>query len=248
MKQKYILIGFMLLVSVSALAACSFARPTSVPTPCPVVEPCPECPQVSCPDCPACPEPDGVLVPFHSEWAGSPHNDNDAEAFRHWDGDDPPEIPPSCAKCHSTPGYLAFMGADGSQFGVVEDPAPTGTTIECVACHNEATLQHESVVFPSGLMLTDLGDQARCMECHQGRASKLSVDESIRATVGDDLDIVSEEIATWGYPTRKIWKISASRDRPTITMATVTQKNQSRMKLQVYKRCFMMACSNTQYR
>ena len=194
MKKKYILSGFMLLVSALALAACGSASPTDTPTPCPVVEPCPDCPQVSCPDCPACPELDAVLVPFQTEWAGSPHNDIDAEAFRHWDEDDPAQVPQSCAKCHSTPGYLDYMGADGSQFGVVEDPAPIGTTIECVACHNEVTLQHDSVVFPSGLILTDLGDQARCMECHQGRSSKFSVDESISAAVGEDLDIVSEDL------------------------------------------------------
>lgn len=194
MKTKYFLIGFLLLFAVLALAACGTANPTSEATPCPVVEPCPDCPQISCPDCPACPEAAGVIIPFEAEWAGSPHNDIEAEAFRHWDADDPAEIPESCAKCHSTPGYLAFMGADGSQFGVVEGPAPIGTTVECVACHNEVTLEHDSVVFPSGLELTDLGDQARCMECHQGRSSKISVDESIAEAVGEDLDTVSEDL------------------------------------------------------
>ncbi len=194
MKTKNILIGFLLLVAVLALAACGTANPTSEATPCPVVEPCPDCPQISCPDCPACLEAAGVIIPFEAEWAGSPHNDIEAEAFRHWDADDPAEIPESCAKCHSTPGYLAFMGADGSQFGVVEGPAPIGTTVECVACHNEVTLEHDSVVFPSGLELTDLGDQARCMECHQGRSSKISVDESIAEAVGEDLDTVSEDL------------------------------------------------------
>jgi hypothetical protein len=133
-------------------------------------------------------------VPFEAEWAASPHNDVEAEAFRQWDEDDPAQIPESCAKCHSTPGYIAFMGVDGSQFGVVEGPAPIGTTIECAACHNDATLQHDRVVFPSGLELTDLGDQARCIECHQGRASKISVDENIAAAVGSEMDTVSEDL------------------------------------------------------
>jgi hypothetical protein len=135
-----------------------------------------------------------AVVPFEEEWANSPHNDFEAEAFRHWDEDDPAEIPTSCAKCHSTPGYIAFMGADGSEFGTVESAAPIGTTVECAACHNDATLEHDSVVFPSGLELTDLGDQARCMECHQGRSSKVSVDESIADAVGEDLDTVSEDL------------------------------------------------------
>jgi hypothetical protein len=135
-----------------------------------------------------------AVVPFEQEWVNSPHNDVEAEAFRHWDEDDPQEVPTSCAKCHSTPGYIDFMGADGSEFGVVDSAAPIGTTVECAACHNDATLTHDSVVFPSGLELTDLGDQARCMECHQGRSSKVTVDESIAEAVGDDLDTVSEDL------------------------------------------------------
>jgi hypothetical protein len=66
--------------------------------------------------------------------------------------------------------------------------------VECVACHNDTNLVKDSVLFPSGLELTDLGDQARCMECHQGRSSKFSVDESIAEAVGEDLDNVSEDL------------------------------------------------------
>jgi hypothetical protein len=195
MKHKHLLVGLLLLAAAMALAACGIFSPTVEATPCPEPEPCPDYPAVeSCPDCPDCPEPEGVLVPFEQEWANSPHNDVEAEAFRHWDEDDPSEVPASCAKCHSTPGYIDFMGADGSAFGVVDAAAPIGTTVECAACHNDATLTHDSVVFPSGLELTGLGDQARCMECHQGRSSKVSVDESISEAVGDDLDTVSEDL------------------------------------------------------
>jgi len=195
MKRKHLMVGLLLLTAAIALGACGTSSPTSEATACPEAPACPDCPEAeTCPDCPECPGSETALVPFEAEWAASPHNDVEAEAFRHWDEDDPAEIPESCAKCHSTPGYLAFMGADGSQFGVVEGPAPIGTTVECVACHNEVTLEHDSVVFPSGLELTDLGDQARCMECHQGRSSKLSVDESIAEAVGEDLDTVSEDL------------------------------------------------------
>jgi hypothetical protein len=135
-----------------------------------------------------------VAIPFESQWASSPHNDSESETFRYWDGDDPPQIPASCAKCHSTPGYLAYLGADGSESGAVESPAPLGTTIECIACHNEVTLEHDSVVFPSGLELADLGSQAACLECHQGLASKFTVDEDIAEAVGEDLDTVSEDL------------------------------------------------------
>jgi hypothetical protein len=90
---------------------------------------------------------------------------------------------------------MDFMAADGSQFGTVDQPAPVGTTIECIACHNAATLQHDSVIFPSGIELADLGDQAVCVECHQGRASKAAVDEAVAAAVGDDLDRVNPDLA-----------------------------------------------------
>lgn len=196
MKHKHLLIGTSMLVAGVALAACGITIPTAEATRCPDPEPCIDCPAVeSCPDCPECPKPEGVLVPFEIEWANSPHNDVEAEAFRYWDENDPAEIPTNCAKCHSTPGYIAFMGVGGSEFGVVEEPAPIGTTVECVACHNEVTLQHDSVVFPSGLELIDLGDQASCIECHQGRGSKMAVDANIAQVVGEDLDIVSENLS-----------------------------------------------------
>lgn len=194
MKYKYFIVGFLVLLAALVLAACGTAGPTAEATPCPVPEPCPECPQVSCPDCPECPEPVVAVVPFEQEWANSPHNAADAEAFRHWDEDDPAQIPESCAKCHSTPGHLDFLGEDGSEAGVVDAPAPIGTTIECVACHNDTNLVKDSVVFPSGVELTDLGDQARCMECHQGRSSKFTVDEAIAEAVGENLDTVSEDL------------------------------------------------------
>jgi hypothetical protein len=160
---------------------------------------CPEPEQVSCPECPECPEPEApavAVVPFEALWLGSPHADATAEAFIHWDEDDPAEVPTSCAKCHSTPGYLDFLGADGSEAGVVDAAAPIGTVVECAACHNDVTIDKTSVIFPSGVEVTDLGDESRCMECHQGRSSKATVDASIaEAGLGEgDLDTVSEDL------------------------------------------------------
>jgi hypothetical protein len=48
-----------------------------------------------------------------------------------------------------------------------------------VACHNEAAVTLSSVVFPSGVEVTGLASEARCMTCHQGRESKVSVDATI---------------------------------------------------------------------
>lgn len=137
------------------------------------------------------------VIPFEEQWASSAHADVSAEAFTHWDEDDPAEVPESCAKCHSTPGFLDFLGEDGSEFGVVNAPAPIGTVVECAACHNDTTIHMDSVTFPSGLEVTGLGDEARCIQCHQGRHSTISVNQSIIDAGLDpeaDLDTVSEDL------------------------------------------------------
>ena len=183
MRLKFLLI-MGLILAVALLAACA-QSPEQPPAPEPATTPvecpdCPDCPEPPpCPECPEpepCPEAAVAQVPFEEQWANSPHNDAESEAFRHWDEDDPPAVPGTCAKCHSEPGYLDFLGADGSEAGVVDaETVPIGTTVTCVTCHNDVTIQKTSVVFPSGLEITDLGDESRCMECHQGRESKIRV-------------------------------------------------------------------------
>jgi hypothetical protein len=135
-----------------------------------------------------------VEIPFLEEWLSSGHADAAAEAFVHWNEESPAEVPENCAKCHSTPGYLDFVGADGSAAGAVDAAAPVGTTVECVACHNNVTLTMNNVVMPSGVEITNLGDESRCMQCHQGRASKVQVDESIAAANLTDDDTVSADL------------------------------------------------------
>ena len=49
--------------------------------------------------------PAGPSVPYEEQWASSPHADASAEAFVHWNEEDPAEVPDRCAKCHSTPGF-----------------------------------------------------------------------------------------------------------------------------------------------
>jgi hypothetical protein len=183
--KRIVLIASLLLV-IGLLAACSQSEPPA-PQPAATQVPCPECP--ACPDCPepapcpeaeACPEPVVATVPFEEAWANSPHNDITSESFIHWDGDDPAVVPASCAKCHSEPGYLDFLGADGTEAGVVNaESFPTGTTVTCAACHNDVTIVKTSVVFPSGVEITNIGDESRCMECHQGRESMVSVNQAI---------------------------------------------------------------------
>jgi hypothetical protein len=124
-------------------------------------------------------------------WNSSGHADRTALAFRDWDEDDPPVIPPFCAKCHSTIGYRDFLGDDGTTPGEVDNPSPIGTTIECTACHNQSALRMESVEFPSGAVITDLDGQGNCMQCHQGRTSTVQIDGM---TAGIEDDVVSEEL------------------------------------------------------
>jgi len=128
-----------------------------------------------------------------SKWETSGHADATAVAFTYWDDGTPPEIRTSCAKCHSTPGFIDFL-ADGS----VDSAAPIGTTVECEVCHTNTETgvlrDHTSVTFPSDAVIEDLGPEAICMECHQGRKSKSDVDDEITdAAVADD-DTISADM------------------------------------------------------
>ncbi len=137
-------------------------------------------------------------VPNSDEWVASPHNDVASEPFRHWDGDDPAEVPAACAKCHSSAGYKDFLGADGSEAGVVDAnvPAADAQGIQCTACHNSAASSLTSVAFPGkdeegeAIVVDGLNDAARCMVCHQGRASMASVDGQIEKFAVTDVDAV----------------------------------------------------------
>lgn len=113
------------------------------------------------------------LAEYYNAWVASPHADATAEAFVHWDAEG--EIPVECARCHSTPGFRDYVGADETEFGVVDNPASLGTVVTCDACHAPTATQLTTVVFPSGAEVGETGDSARCMVCHQGRASTDSV-------------------------------------------------------------------------
>ncbi len=118
-------------------------------------------------------------------WEGSAHNNVTGEQFRHWDdaAANPDGVPTTCAKCHSTKGYMDYIGADGSEANKTDAPVPAvdAQGVQCAACHNPVTLSKTTVMFPSGVTVT-AGDDSRCMECHQGRESKVSVDKQINET------------------------------------------------------------------
>ncbi len=175
------------LVLAGALLAGCAQTPEETPAPAPVAT-------QACPEPEVCPElPEQVTVPFEEAWKNSPHADETAEAFRHWDEEDPAEVPADCATCHSSGGFLDFIGADGSEKFVTDANASIDTVITCETCHNQAAQSLDTVNFPSGVTLTGLGSEAVCMTCHQGRASKVQVEEAI-ATAGVEEDTVSEEL------------------------------------------------------
>ena len=133
-----------------------------------------------------------------SLWETSGHADRTAEAFIHWDEEIPPAVSRSCAKCHSTFGFLDYLGADGTTPGQVDFAAPIGSTVYCEVCHTDrdtGTLRdHTEVTFPSGVTIENLGPEALCMECHQGRESTSGVDDEITDAGVPDDDTVSSDI------------------------------------------------------
>ncbi len=132
------------------------------------------------------------IIPGLTEWQNSPYADFESESFRHWDEDDLQEFP-LAAPCHSSAGYQDFLGA-GRQRGRQGDAPrlrpPWSTAWPATTAPPSPKT---SVVFPSGLEITNLGDESRRMECHQGRESKISVDRQITDTFKldpQDLDTV----------------------------------------------------------
>ena len=133
------------------------------------------------------------LADIYNAWAGSAHADVNAEAFKHWDKEG--AVPESCARCHSTPGYIDYVGGDGSTAFKVDAKAPIGTVLTCDGCHNSAAAQLTSVTFPSGVTIDNIGKSARCMQCHQGRASTDSVNAAVeKAGLTADGDTVSADL------------------------------------------------------
>jgi hypothetical protein len=193
--KKYLFVGLLLIGLALAIAACS--SPTTPPTVVPTVQSCPAIPTAApCPTQAPVPTP-VVLVPeIEAQWTGSGHADSTAEAFRHWDTADPKEVPTSCAKCHTPTGYMDFLGADGSAVGVVDKAQPVSNGITCEACHNPSAVALDTVTFPSGALVENLGPEARCMQCHQGRASGSTVDQAIATNaLTDTLDTVSDKLS-----------------------------------------------------
>jgi hypothetical protein len=122
-----------------------------------------------------------AAVPFQDAWAGSAHHALDTEPFKHWDTADPKEVPTSCARCHTSAGFVDYA-TDGKVDAAVS-VANGNPGIMCETCHSPEAMALTSVTFPSGKVIqTSEEGEARCMTCHQGRESKVSVDKQINDT------------------------------------------------------------------
>lgn len=132
---------------------------------------------------------DNVLEKLVEAWLASPHGDYHSQSFTYWNKDG--EVPVACAACHSEPGFIDYLGADGSTPGVVDRPAAINSPIGCASCHTTAAHALASVRFPSGVTVDGLGKSAVCTVCHQGRQSG---DAVAAAVDGMDDDAVSADL------------------------------------------------------
>lgn len=112
-----------------------------------------------------------TVVQATERYATSGHADRTSISFTNWNNNDPPVIPIQCARCHGTPGFLDFLGEDGSTPWVVDKEAPSGEVITCIACHNPTIHSIERVAFHSGEEFQPKGMEGVCMLCHQSRQS-----------------------------------------------------------------------------
>ena len=180
-KKTLILTGFLLILAALVVSCGPKATPT-------------EAPNVS----PSYPLPAPtetireLIIPYESTWAASGHANAAAAAFNHWNTADPQVIPAECAKCHTSTGLEQYAVT-----GKTQDVHVPGGVITCTTCHNETVSAMTTVTFPSGKVISNLGPEARCIICHQGRQSKAGVDAFLEVKVGAeaDPDVVSTDLS-----------------------------------------------------
>lgn len=118
-------------------------------------------------------------------WLGSPHGNYHSPSFTYWNKDG--EVPVACAACHSQPGFIDFLGADGSTPGAVDRPAAINAPIGCASCHTTQAHALSSVRFPSGATVHGLASSAVCTVCHQGRQSGDAVAAATHGLAEDEV-------------------------------------------------------------
>lgn len=130
------------------------------------------------------------LAALVEAWLASPHGDYHSLSFTYWN--EAGAVPENCAACHSEPGFIDYLGADGSTPGMVNHPAAINSPIGCASCHTSAAHALDAVTFPSGVVVDGLGDSATCSICHQGRSASDTVTAAVQ---GRDEDTVAADLA-----------------------------------------------------
>ena len=133
------------------------------------------------------PRPESVQT-ITENWNRAGHSDFESISFTFWDDRDPPIISPTCAKCHSTYGYLDYLGEDGSEANTVNEPANIGSVVSCIVCHNATAHEKDIAYFPSGAEIDGLGMSSNCVECHQGRRSSQDVEDAVINLPNDEVN------------------------------------------------------------
>ncbi len=215
MNKKYFYVGAMLLVLGLIVVACASptpVAPTPLPTAATAAKPT-EVPKAAL----VIPNQAGWEKSGHNDIKAEAfvHWDKDKPP----DGATVPVVPADCARCHSGVGFKDFVGADGSTAFKVDKAPNVGSTINCDSCHNDKASSLASVTFPSGVTIKNVGDgialanipgqpvtstqafrlnalgnEVVCLQCHQGRASKATIDTQIKNAAVTDVDTVSDKI------------------------------------------------------
>jgi len=122
-----------------------------------------------------------------AKWWSSAHADISAEAFTHWNEDEPAVVPANCAKCHSGQGFIDYLGQDGSTAFNVDEPAAIESVISCEVCHSEKAAQLDTVPYPSGAEVSFNINDALCATCHSGTDAGEAVLEATTGFGDDEL-------------------------------------------------------------
>ena len=121
------------------------------------------------------------------DWWGSAHADVAAEAFAHWNEDEPPQVPVNCAKCHSGQAFLDYLGQDGSAAFAVDKPGKIESVVSCEVCHNPKADALTLAKFPSGVEIEFTGGDALCATCHSGLTAGSRVDSAAKDIDADQV-------------------------------------------------------------
>jgi len=127
------------------------------------------------------------LQKISKDWWGSGHADISSESFTHWNEDEPPQVPPTCGKCHSGNGLIDYIGQDGSQEFSVDRPAAVESVVSCAVCHSEKADALSMVKFPSGAEINFDKGEALCGTCHSGLSAGSRVDSTTSGFADDEL-------------------------------------------------------------